>query len=162
MSNHISVTKICIQFMFSKNYYVNYITCSKLQFTFQISPYTKYGCPMNYSIVLVHNPNNIFAMDCNYYIIMHVIKQIQITFTILHSENVWWQESWVHLVNHQRFAKLKPSKLAVTIKLLIDLTVNSTNFFAIIFIHPLLPNIITAKVSHYTVRPFTFAMISNA
>ena len=32
-----------------------------------------------------------------------------------YSRKVWQEESFVNLVNHQQFAKLKPSKLVVTI-----------------------------------------------
>ena len=61
-----------------------------------------------------------------------------------YSGNVWLG---VSLVNHQRFAKLKLSKLIVTInKLLADLLIHQT-FFTEIFIHPLLSNIITTKLS---------------
>ena len=48
----------------------------------------------------------------------------------------------------------KPSKLVVTINnLLLDLFICQT-FFAKIFIHPLSPNIIAAKISHYTVASY--------
>ena len=58
--------------------------------------------------------------------------------------------SLVNFVNNQWFAKLKPSKLVVTINsLLVDLFAKL--FATKIFIHPLSPNIIGDKLSHYTV-----------
>ena len=48
---------------------------------------------------------------------------------ILYSGKVWWGESLANLVNHPWFAKLKPSKLVLTINnLLADLLIFQTFF----------------------------------
>ena len=55
-------------------------------------------------------------------------------------------ESLVNLVNHLKFDKLKSSKLVVTINnLLADLFIHQT-YITKVFIHPLSPNIIAAKL----------------
>ena len=60
---------------------------------------------------------------------------------IPYSGNVWWVESLANLVNRLQFAKLKPFEVVVTInKLLADLLKRAN-----------LPNILPAKLSHYTV-----------
>ena len=59
--------------------------------------------------------------------------------------------SWVNLMNYQLFTKLNPSKLvAQDIDLLADLFIHQT-FFNKIFIHPLSPNVITAKFFLYMI-----------
>ena len=45
-----------------------------------------------------------------------MIKQLDIIHAVPYSGIVWWVESLANLVNHLQFAKLKPSKVVVTIK----------------------------------------------
>ena len=68
------------------------------------------------------------------------------------SGNVWWRENFIHLVNHQQFAKINhPNYVLITVnKLLVNLFIHQA-FYAKIFIHLLSLNIIATKLSHYTV-----------
>ena len=70
---------------------------------------------------------------------------------IPYSGKVWQGESLTNLANHLRFAKLKPSKLVVTIdNPLADLLIRQT-FFRQTLEKVDSPNILPAKLSRYTV-----------
>ena len=76
------------------------------------------------------------------------------TITIIpYSRKVWWVES---LANHLRFAKLKPSKVVVTFNNPLVIysfaKLFSTKHFKIMNS----PNILPAKLSHYTVPTYIY------
>ena len=71
-----------------------------------------------------------------------------------YSRKVWQVESLANLANRLQFAKLKPSKLVVTIdNPLADLFISQT-FSTKCLKTVNLPNILPAKLSHYTVYAF--------
>ena len=63
-----------------------------------------------------------------------------------YSWKIWRRLSLVKSVNYQQFSKLKPSELLVTFWMIYSF---AKYLFIKIFIHPLLPNIITFKFSYY-------------
>ena len=72
--------------------------------------------------------------------------------TILYSGKVWQVESLVNLANRLRFAKLKPSKVVVTINNpLADLFIRQTFFHQTFEKSKFASNILPTKLSHYTV-----------
>ena len=76
---------------------------------------------------------------------------------ILYSGDIWWGKSLANLVNHLQFDKLTPSKLVVTINnLLADLFIHQT-FITEVFIHPLSPNIIAAKLTTIIILWYTLS-----
>ena len=71
---------------------------------------------------------------------------------IPYSRKVWRGESLANLANRPWFAKLKPSKLVVTIdNLLADLFIRQT-FSAKYLERVNSPKFLPAKLSHYTVK----------
>ena len=70
---------------------------------------------------------------------------------LLYSGKVWWEERLTNLANRPRFAKLKPSKLVLTINnLLVDLLICQT-FFRQMLEMSQFTKFSLAKLSCYTV-----------
>ena len=73
-------------------------------------------------------------------------KQLHIIYAVPYSGIVWWVESLANLVNRLQFAKLKPSKVVVTINKLWLIYSFTKHLKRVI-----LPNILPAKLSCYVI-----------